>query len=428
MLKKFISGTNLRKLFKESLIVSFTEYFTLGTLFLTIILINRYFGNEVMADFNLCYGIAQIAVIGAGGAFSAIIRRDISLEAKPGIRFVYNVLELRLGLIIISLLIVVPFIFLDTASSQQTYYYLLLVLLAKGMDMLSETFYTTYQSLNEYRRYAFLKTLNASLFLTGIGLVSLLHMPVYCIYLSMLISSLLSVGINFLAYKSFYSNHPWASKALAEKKYKKYLLYQSWPLMLNAVFFQLSSRINIYIILILTDKNTVALFSGCLIGVTVFTAVSNSLGIVLFPGLNRQFNKSEPLLFLKKTTTALLLLFLIGCAAAVVFYFTIPLQLAVIGKLPQGAEQLFKYASLSIPFSFALAAVAYSFVIIKKQHYGLYVSVIALLFNIGIFYFYTTYFPQYGMMYAYILSCIFQVFIMYLILYGTIKKVHSKLI
>lgn len=425
MLNNTINKGTLIKLFKEGFIVSFTEYFSLGILFLVIVLINIYYGNVAMADFNLCYGVAQIAIIGAGGAFSAIIRRDVSLDNKPGKSYINNVLQLRLGLIVVCLILALIVLLFNTNSTGSFLYFLPLILLAKGLDILSETYYTTYQSLNEYRRYAILKMLNALLFIAGVATVAACRLPVHFIYLSMVASSLMSVAVNFFAYRGYVIKKEWAEKNASQQDYKMYLLAESWPIMLNAVFFQLSSRINIYIILILAGKDAVALFSGCLMAVTVFTAVSNSIGVVLFPGLNREFNRSTPLAFFKKTTTALFVLFMIGCATAVVFYFTIPFQLTVIGKLPAGADELFKYATFSIPFSFSLAAVAYSFVIIKKQQFGLYLSVITLLFNILVFYLCINASKLHGMAYAYILSCVFQVLIMYLSLYSLLKKTKS---
>lgn len=425
LIKKKLLTPGLLRLFKESTLVGFTEYATLGALFLANIFVNRFYGNDELGVFSLCYAIAQIAIVGTGSAFSAILRRDVSLIQKANDIYIRNINQLKIGLLLFCFLLLFSSTFFNIVSFDRLFYCIALVLVAKGLDLLSETYYTTYQSIGLYKHYAVLKLANAALFILGVVICCLFHFPADFIYFSMPVSAFIAYFINLIVYKRLTDQNGNPAEQEKRKGQKKYLLAEAWPLMLNTLFFQLSSRLNVIIIFWLTSHATVALFSAGVMGVTVFTAASNALAIVLFPGLNKEYNM-EPAMFFKKTTKLMMMLFLIGAAVALVFYITIPLQIKVIGSLPESAPVVFKIFSLFIPFGFATAALGYSFIIIKKQQLGLLISLVVMIMNAGSFYYLTKYYHQFGMAWAYAASGLFQLFLIYAVLYLVLRKKHPE--
>lgn len=427
MIQKKLLTPGFFKLFKESAFVGFTEYASLGALFLANIFVNRFYGNDELGVFSLCYAVAQIAVVGTGSAFSAILRRDVSLIQKANNHQLWHINQLKGLLIIICLFLLSFVLFFNNAATARLIYCIGLVLLAKGFDVLSETYYTTYQSVGLYRQYAVLKLLNAFLFITGIAVCCVTKLPADFIYFSMPATAFLAYGLNVAVYKNYAGQLTSVFHHQQGAGYKKYLLKEAWPLMLNALFFQLSSRLNVIIIFWLTSKADVAVFTAAVMGVTIFTAASNALAIVLFPDLNKQFNAS-PSAFLAKTNRLIRLLLLLGLLVAGIYYITISLQIKIIGNLPASANQVFKICSLFIPFAFATAAIGYSFVIIKKQRLGLVISMIVMLINAGSFYFLTKCFYQQGMAWAYVVSGAFQLLLIYGMLhYLLMKKIKAAL-
>src|SRR5580658_5589825 len=95
---------NVARILKESVVVSFADYLSLGSLFLITVLINRYYGTVRLGEFSLVYAIAQISVMSLGAGFSAILRRDVALDASQSSTYVATVLRIRAIVVVLCLL------------------------------------------------------------------------------------------------------------------------------------------------------------------------------------------------------------------------------------------------------------------------------------------------------------------------------------
>ena len=201
-LKQVILVKKVPSIFKEGAIVSFTEYLMLGALFGINIILNRYYDTAALGTFTFAYTIAQISMIGIGGALTPLLRREIVTQSDSTTKFIINVLQLKIMLLVLCLLISLIISFFLNAENVAISYFIIAMIFVKGLDSLSETFYTSYQSVSNYRIYAYIKTFNAGANILGVFILAYLNYPVQNVYIVLIIVSILFFLINFFFSKS----------------------------------------------------------------------------------------------------------------------------------------------------------------------------------------------------------------------------------
>lgn len=410
------------KLFKESLWISLTEYLTLGVFVITNFMINKTYGTAQMGIFNISYSTAQVAILGIGGAFTQILRREISIDNKLRGSFLKNVLRLRIILIFFSILILIFMHYTVLINKQYLSKYIILLTSAKGFDLLNETFFTTYQCCDKTKLYVFLKTGNALLLLSTILFLFYTKSNIYFIYLSLNLIPILFVILNIFYF--FKEKDAHVSNTFNEN-ITKFLLKESWPLIINSIIFQLSSRISIFIILSLLGEESVGVFASSLIGVNLFTSVSNSISTTIFPKISNMYHTMPQNLmpFLKRIIKHLLPL---GIGFTALYFISIPTQISILGKLPTYSKTIFCLMALSIPASLITGIIGNCFTVIREQKKGMYVSFFVLMINSGLFYLSIHYYNNIGAAVAYLLSTLIQVISIYFVLnFYVTKKLRS---
>ncbi|MBL0145300.1 MAG: oligosaccharide flippase family protein [Chitinophagaceae bacterium] len=397
----------------------------LGSLFGINIIINRGFGTAELGEFTFAYTIAQIVIMGVGGAFSPLLRREIILQNKEDAnKYLISVLQLRVYIITFCcVLCSLLFIFLHS-SQVKLNTIVLIMLLIKGLDSLTETFYTTFQSLKRYNTFALIKSSNAIINIVAVLLIALLKLPVLALYFS-----LAMVALFYLICNLFY-----VSKIFKIKKYiklnwhysaeKKSIVMEGWPLILNSIFFQISSRVSVVFVYSISGKIVTGVFSAAIMMITVFTAFANSLGVVFFPRLAQIYTQNKLALFKYLQKTA----FVIGTLGTVlcgIFIATIYWQLKIVGHMPPYAYRMFFIAGLSIPFAILSAVFGNVFVILRKQILGMYLAAIILIINCVLYYCLPQIDSILGASFAYLISnvLIVIVFTIFIIkVYTELKK------
>ncbi len=406
-----------RSLFKKIILVLSAEYINLGVLFVINILISRNYGITEMGFFNMSYAFSQVFIVGIGGAFSPIIRRDITNNPQSALFYINKVLAIRcviIALIAIFCVIISHFFFTQTTSIL-----LLLLLLAKGTDSLNETFFTTFQSTQKISVYALIKSSNAFLSLLLTVLVIFYEKKIEFVYYAMLSASFFTLLINnYLKHKFFKIN----SYEIQQGSLTRYLILETWPIALNNLVFQLSSRINIFTIGYFLDDESVGVFSSALMAITVFTAVSNGIGISLFEKINKLYQKNKDLFFYA-LLKILSYYFIIGIIISFLYVSTIPMQIMLVGKLPAYTKLVFIIMGLGIPFIFVTGIIGNVFTIMGRQKYGMYLSLVLFIFNTLLFVILITYFSHIGMAFSFVSASILQLGIILWGVYYFTKKI-----
>lgn len=420
-----VFNLTLKRIFKEGVLVTFTDYLSFGVLFLVNVFINKYYGTLQVGIFTLIYTIAQITIMSMGSGFSAILRRDVSINHELSTSYIISILQIRALILIVSLLLVTAgcYFFLD--EQRNFFYFLILMLGSKGIDLFNETIYTTYQSIHAVKTFAVIKSFNY----VSLGVLALLccylKWPIYWLYeIHLLVASFFFI-LNFIL---FHLRHNPIWKGLGKRNILyKYLLNETWPLLLGGFFFQLSSRISILIIQVLNGTTLQGMYSICITIIIGLTAFSNSISIVLFPYLTRIY---------KKDSTRLLpvlnrIIFIFFCCSILLFFLfrsATPYILLHIGVLPAEAPELFNILSFSIIPIFLSAITGYIFTIMGKQYQGMVIAVIMLFINAALFYIFSLKFGIKGAAIAYILSQFASFIIMYGRAYSILKKSNLVLV
>ena len=407
MLNKIKSNS---KIIKEGLLVSITEYFMLGTIFFVTIFLNRFYGSDVLGDFSFSYSLSQIIIFGIGTAFSPLLRRELTLSLKNKNNLINNILHYRIILLALVLLLSIPFLFIY--NNNYLLYVFAILATSKGLDLFSDTFYTYYQSVNEFKIYSILKCGHAISLTILITTAVFLELSKEYIYFSFLISSILFFFINIvyvhlkriikLSLKGFFSLN------LEQKA----ILKDVWPIIINAVIFQLKSRASVLIVFFLLGSTVTGVYSSILITITVFTALSSPLGIVLFPGLNKIFSEDSSLLKIH-ARNIIINLFLIGVMITIFYFITLKLQIMVLGDLPDYSTKMFVIMGLSIPSLIAIGGVGNIFVILNKQKEAVLLGIINLVITVVLFYGLIHFFEIIGLAIAFLITSFLNLLSLY---------------
>jgi len=359
-----------------------------------------------------------------GSAFSSILRRDVAIDPSQKNSYLSAVLKVRVYILLTVLVIVLPASFFFVKGTGNFFYFLLLMLIAKGIDLLNETFYTTYQAIHSIKRFSILKICNfSSLGLLALG-VCFFKLPLHFLYEIHLLIPLIFLAINLFFYGKWYA--PLILKNSEPQGAIVYLIKESWPLIINSIFFQLSSRISILIIESVNGTLLQGTYSLAVTIITGITAFANSISIVLFPYLTRMFH-NDPKHFLRKLNKVIMLFFLCGVLILIAFKLVMPQVFKVIGNLPENAKQLFDIMSYSIIPLFLIPSVGFGFIIIKKQFHGMFLSAIILIANAILFYYLSLYQGIGGSARAFVMSQTISFIIMYIWLRQLVNSIIKKL-
>lgn len=395
----------------------------LGSFVLINVLINHYYGTELVGVYILCYSIAQIGILGIGSVFSLLMRRDLSINQYDSNNYLSKVQLLRFSNLLIVLLISTVSIVLFYQPLQSNLLFVLLMIGAKGFDALSESYYTAYQTLNRIREYSVFKILNAATFVLVSVFVCLNHYGIEYLYWSQLICAVLFFVINFYRWyqtKSIYSSIE--GKALQNVTYR-FLIIESFPLMVSALVFQLGLRLNNVLIFDKIGERNLGVFSIVAITIGVFTGVANALAIVFFGRLSRIF-VDQPEAFIKRLHQTIALFLIIGLSFFLLYLVFTPIIEYLFGLTID--HQLYRVMSSAIPFMFVVSCLGGVFTIIKKQKLGMYLSVAVLIFNLTVYYLLTKQYGLIGAGYAFLTTAVFQSLISYFGALIILKMIFPK--
>jgi O-antigen/teichoic acid export membrane protein len=393
----------------------------LGSFVLINILINHYYGTELVGVYILCYSIAQIGILGLGSVFSLLMRRDLSINQYDSNNYLSKVQLLRFSNLLIVLFLSTFFIVFFYQPLQSNLLFVLLMIGAKGFDALSESYYTAYQTLNRISEYSVYKILNATGFVLVSVFICLNHYGIEYLYLSQLIFAVLIFAINFYRwYQTKSVSSSIEGKALQNVTYR-FLIIESFPLMISALVFQLGLRLNNVLIFDKIGEKNLGIFSIVVITIGIFAGVANALAIVFFGRLSRVF-VNQPEAFLKRLHQTLALFLIIGMSFFLLYLVFTPVIEYLFGLNID--NQLYKVMSLAIPFMFVVSCLGSIFTIIKKQKLGMYLSVVVLTLNLIAYYLLTERYGLIGAGYAFLITAVFQSVISYFGALTALRTIH----
>ena len=384
----------------------------LGAQVLASVVINRKYGIEAVGIYALVLAISQIVITGISQPFSSLIRRDlVLLKKETAILYVKNVNYLRFLNLILILIITLILISFFSEKINNIKPFLILMLISKGFEMLNDTYFVTYQSLSKYKRYAILKTVYSLLMCFSIAFIYFNNVNIELLYYLQVIVGIAYFIFNYLLFEKLMPYERLKKGLnLFLSQDRKHLLLETWPMMVNSLVFQGSSKLNAIIIFHFISAKDLGIFSILVMFSNIFGGVGNSLGIVLISRFTILIQESvkQFKIFFKKS---MLLFFGLGVVLFICYIFSLPLLVNIFKLKMPGLFKLNLVIGAAIPFLFATGCIGNIFFILKKQIVGVYISIIVLLFNVLLYSCFAFSFALEGTGYAYLITSAFQFFI-----------------
>jgi O-antigen/teichoic acid export membrane protein len=400
--------------------VLFVEYLILGVQVITSYVINHKFGIKALGIYALVLAIAQISMVGTSQPFSSLIRRDFvvgNFNIQHYLRTVNKIRFIILVIILAIILLLLPFI---KSNSYEIIFFLILVIICKGFDMLNDGYFVAYQSLSAYKYYALLKIGYAFIFLVTLAYVFFFNVSIVFFYWSQLFVGLFYFILNFFLFKMIKEKEP--GKFIKEGAIisSKQLLKEIWPMIVNSLVSQGSTKLNAIIIYHILSAKDLGIFSVLLMFANIFAGVGNSIGIIMISRFSILLNESiiKFKIFFKKS---LLLFFGVGILLAIAYAVFLPFLLKYYNFPETNLLLLNILMGISIPFLFTTSCISNIFLILKNQISGMYVSIIVLLISLVLFVTFSTLFGLIGAGYAFALLVATQLIIILIKSFQIIK-------
>lgn len=409
-----------QKFLKETFWVSFTEYLMLGVIFLVNVLLNRAYATKDVGDFNVVYSLSQIVFFGIGGVFTPILRRDLTLKDNNSL--IKNVFNLRLIILVFFFVII---LLINCLFNFSIAYPLFFILISRGLDILNETFYTYYQCRGKIRFYAILKSSHAFLLILFLLiLVFCFNSSIFYFYFCFSFFSLIFFAINIYFFFKNVSRDLFYGLARIEGLKSTFI--ESVPLMFNSLIFQLKTRSSVFIIFVLLGNIATGVYSSALATITIFTAVSNPLGIVLFPKLSNIYNQ-KPELIIHQFRRIIFVLLILGLVFSGLHYITIDIQMNLFGELPSYSNKIFTIMTFSVPFIIALGGIGNIFVIINRLKEMVVYNIITTMLTLITFYLSIKFYSISGLAYGFVFMSVFNILLLYFLIVNLIKKSNEEI-
>lgn len=408
---------------KESSIVLIVEYILLAAQVFISYTINHKYGVNSVGDYALLVTIAQISIQGLGQSFSPLIRRDLSIKG-PNLasEYINNTNYFRLFITIIAVVLVLISMPFFSENMSKLNLFLILIMFSKGFEMFNETYFVTYQSLSKYKLYASVKLTYSLLIWVNLLVFYFAYDNLTTFYISQIFLGVIFLIFNIFIYKSLNLSDKKFKFNIKLSSQKKELILEAWPLMVNSLIFQASSRLNVIVLYSIIGAKELGIFSILIMFSNIFVGVSSSIGVVLIgkftASANNSFHK-----FKQHYKKSLFVFLFMGLILAFIFLVTVPYLLKYYNLDFSNAGYINLIIGSTIPVLFGTGCIGSIFLILKKQIIGLYVSIIVLFINIPIYIILATKFGLIGGGYAYFITALIQFLI---IIFWSLRIVNKK--
>ncbi len=357
---------------RDTLFVAFADYLSYGAIFVLTILINRYFGTAELGHFSFAFALSALLLYSINGAFSAIIKRDVSVNPELAGRYIGSFLLLRVVVTILLGLLLYALLGLLPNTSQVLIKTVILVFVMKGFEGLSDVLFAVFQATSRMLLYAALKSTQQLVFL-GVSMFALVSgasaATVYGLGVAVAGAFFTFTAIGVL----WGQKTPWR----VDMPLVRYAAVQSWPLLVNSAVFALTARMGILVVNGLEGSIAGGVYAAALNIVNGVGLLPGAAGVVLFPILSRMY-ASQPggLGFYMRRLT--LRLGVVGVLFSLVIVLVSPQIVRLYGELPPEATNILITLALGLVFMFAQPPSGYMFTAIHRQREGMLYAVVML--------------------------------------------------
>ncbi len=286
----------MKEIFRGSFIIFIFKILGASSLFLTYIMIPRYYGVEIFGIFNLTFALIMVAtVISRVGLDIYVVRVIATLKEKRDISlFIKSILKiLFITSILVSILILLlsgvinKYLFKSIDATTYLTFLAIMVLPYTLFNVLVEIF----RALDDIKIYSFFRNLsqNGSIaLLLAISIFfSLNWNPVYILFsaITIISLSLIIVLYRFLKIRDI--------SILIKGFYQDKILKHSYPMFLTASVMFLMGYVDSFMISYYLDEYQVGIYGACISLSMIITFIPMAIGGYISPKVAQAYSNKE---------------------------------------------------------------------------------------------------------------------------------------
>ena len=286
----------MKEIFRGSFIIFIFKILGASSLFLTYIMIPRYYGVEIFGIFNLTFALIMVAtVISRVGLDIYVVRVIATLKEKRDISlFIKSILKiLFITSILVSILILLlsgvinKYLFKSIDATTYLTFLAIMVLPYTLFNVLVEIF----RALDDIKIYSFFRNLsqNGSIaLLLAISIFfSLNWNPVYILFsaITIITLSLIIVLYRFLKKRDI--------SLLIKGFYQDKILKHSYPMFLTASVMFLMGYVDSFMISYYLDEYQVGIYGACISLSMIITFIPMAIGGYISPKVAQAYSNKE---------------------------------------------------------------------------------------------------------------------------------------
>jgi O-antigen/teichoic acid export membrane protein len=376
----------MRDIVKGSFVIFIFKIFGAGSLFLTYILLPRYYGVEAFGIFNLIFAILMIGtVISRIGLDTYVVRVIPSLENKN--EEISLFLKMVLKILVVSSLLVTVAIFLASDlinsyifKSIDASNYLIGLALIIFPYTLFNVLVEVLRGLDEIKFYSLFRNLSQNFSIVLLLIISIvtakLYDPIYILYSAILFItiSLIVVLHKFLKKRNI---------TITQKgKYRKSVLKHSYPMFLAASIMFLMSYIDSFMISYYLDEYQVGIYNACISLSLMLTFIPMAIGGYISPKISKAYsdNKREEIKDIFKHSIKII--FIVTLPLFLVMFLFADFFLNLFGEAFTVATTTLLITNIAFLSEALTGPVGFILNMTDKQHIFMKILLVSLVINI----------------------------------------------
>jgi len=376
----------MKDILKGSLIIVIFKIFGAISLFLTYMLIPRYYGVEVFGAFNIVFGLLMIGtVISRIGLDTYVLRiiptiEDNREELSLFFKSILKILVISSLLVSLSILIFLNAINSYLFKSIDATDYLIGLSILILPYTLFNVFPEIFRGFDNIRLYSFFRNLlqNFTLaFLLSIGIIfSFEYTPIDILYMTIVI---IFVFISIVLYIFLRTRN---ISFFISGRYKKKILKNSYPMFLAASLMFVMSYIDSFMIAYYLDEYQVGIYSACINISMIITFIPIAIGGFISPKISKAYSKNNIQEVKNIFKNSLIIIILVTIPIFLIIYVYAEFLLALFGTAFISATLTLLITNIAFLAEALCGPVGFVMNMTDNQHIFMRILFISLLINI----------------------------------------------
>jgi len=375
----------MKEILKGSFIIFFFKVLGAISLFLTYILIPRYYGVETFGVFNLIFAMMLIGTVIARVGLDTYVLRILSslddhVEISLFLKAVFKIISI--GAVIVSLFIFLfsdifnIYIFKSIDASNYLLGLSLVILPYTFFNVLPEVFrgfdelkwYSLFRNVSQNFTVAFLLAMTI--------LTSTFYSPIYVLYFAITLITLIMILVlyHFLKRKKI--------NIFFKGKYEEKILKHSYPMFLASSIMFIMGYVDSFMISYYLDEYQVGIYNACISLSMLLTFVPIAIGGFISPKVSQAYSKNEHFKVKEIFKNSLIIITIVTLPIFFVIYFYAEFFLGLFGTAFTVASTTLLITNIAFLSEALCGPVGFILNMTDNQHLFMRILMVSLLINI----------------------------------------------